>query len=84
MVTAISRAPKRRWPLVMCAGMHAGQFERNDLFAQQRHDPADRADEARAALAGPVHRLGKVDFQDDAGQRFGQNVLGLPAWHLAE
>ena len=25
------------------AGSHAGQFERHDLLAQQRHDPADRA-----------------------------------------
>ena len=39
------------------ARAHARQFERDDLVAQQRHDPADRPDEARAALAGPVHRL---------------------------
>ena len=57
------------------AGMHAGDFERHDFLAQQRHDPADRPDEARTALDGPVHRLGEVDLQDDAGKRFGQNVF---------
>ena len=58
------------------AGAHAGDFERHDLFAQQRHHPADGPDEARAALAGPIHGLGEVDAEDDAGQRLRQNVLG--------
>ena len=47
------------------AGMDARQFERHDFLAQQRHDPADRPDEARSALDGPVHRLGEIDLQDD-------------------
>ena len=58
------------------AGAHAGQFERDDLVAQQRDDPADGPDEARAALAGPVHGLRKVDLQDHARQGFGENVHG--------
>ena len=32
------------------ARLHAGDFERHHFVAQQRHHPADRTDEARAAL----------------------------------
>ena len=54
------------------AGADAGQFEGNDVFAQQGDDPADGTDEARAALAGPVHGLGEVQSEDHAGEGFGQ------------
>jgi hypothetical protein len=61
------------------AGMHSGQLEGHDFFAQQRHDPADRPDETRSALDGPIHRLGEIDLQDDAGKRVRQNVFDLAA-----
>ena len=50
------------------AGAHAGQFEGNDVVAEEGDDPADGTDEARTALAGPVHGLGKVQAEDDAGE----------------
>ncbi len=62
--------------------MHAGDFEGNRLFAQQRHDPTDGADEARTVPGGPVHRLGEVDAEYDAGQRLGQDVDGAAAFDL--
>ena len=42
------------------AGAHARDLERHNLLAQQRHNPANRTYEARAALAGPVPALAKV------------------------
>ena len=61
---------------------HAADLERHHLVAQQRHQPADGADEPRAALARPVHRLGEVDSQNDAGQRRRQNIFGCASRHL--
>ena len=51
------------------AGAHAGQFERDDVVAEQGDDPADGTDETRTAFAGPVHGLGKVEAEDHAGER---------------
>ncbi len=66
------------------AGADAGQFEGNDVFAQQGDDPADGTDEARTALAGPVHGLGEVEAEDDAWEGFGQNVDDVAARHLLQ
>ena len=52
------------------------------LFAQQRHDPADGADEARTVLARSSTWSWESRSEDDAGQRFGQDVDGAPAFHL--
>ena len=68
------------------AALDAGQFEGDDLVIEQRHDPADGADETRAGFAaGPVHGLGPLDAEDSRGQRFGENIAHGAAWHeLAE
>ena len=44
------------------AGCDAGDFERNDLVVEQSHDPADGADEAGAAFAGPEHAFSGTAF----------------------
>ena len=66
------------------AGAHAGEFEGDDGLRQQGDDPADGTDEARTALAGPVHGLGEVEAEDDAGEGFGQDVVGVAARHLLQ
>jgi hypothetical protein len=50
------------------AGLHTGELKRDYGIAQQRHQPADGTDEARAALAGPVHVLGKYSFVISPGR----------------
>ena len=64
------------------AGLHAGDFKRDHVVAQQRDDPADGPDEARTALARPVHGLRPLDSQNEAGERFRQNVRRCPALDL--
>ena len=71
-------APSLRWPLDSVAGLHAGDFERNDFVAEKRHDPADRADEARAALCR--------SSTSSSGTAFSGSVAaalrpGYRAWH---
>src|SRR2546422_86019 len=56
-------------------------LERHYLATQQCHNPAYRPDEARAVFAGPVHRLGKRDLENDPGQRTGQDVSHGSAWN---
>ena len=64
------------------ARAHAGELERHDLFAQQRHQPADRPDEARAALAGPVHGLREVDAEGSVRAALRPGCRGCAALHL--
>ena len=66
------------------AGAYAGQFEGNGIFAEEGDDPADGTDEARTALAGPVHGFGEVDTEDHAGESFGEDVDDVAARHLLE
>src|ERR1035438_4107592 len=66
------------------ATAHAGQFEGDDVIAEEGDHPADGADKARTALAGPVHGLGEVDAEDDAGEGFGEDVDDVAARHLLE
>ncbi len=53
---------------------YSRHLERHHLIAEQRHQPADGPDEARAALARPVHGLREVDAQDQFGQGRGQDL----------
>src|SRR5579862_6968538 len=48
--------------------------KRNDLAIQQRHDPSDRPDEARALRAGPDHGLWPGDLANRFRENFLQNV----------
>src|SRR5581483_8431360 len=43
--------------------------ERDYLVTKQCNDPAYRANKPRSVFRGPVHSLGKVDLENDAGQR---------------
>ncbi len=61
------------------AGLHARQLKRHHPFAEQRDDPANGPDETGAAPAGPIHRLGEVELEDQAGQLGGQDVDGCAA-----
>ena len=62
------------------AGLHVGDFERNDFIAEQRHNPADGPDEARAAFAGPVHGLRERRFQNECGSASARiSVAARPA-----
>src|SRR5579872_6080933 len=56
------------------ARAHSREFELDHFGAEQRHDPADRPDEPRPALSGPIYGLRKVNFQDDLRQRFRQDL----------
>ncbi len=64
------------------ASRNARHLERNHLAAEQRYQPADRPDEARTALAGPIHRLRPRDAEDQSGQRLGEDVGGSAAGPL--
>ena len=66
------------------AGAHAGQFEGNDVFAQKSDDPANGTDEARTALAGPIHGLGEVQTEDHTREGFGQEIDDIAARHLLQ
>ena len=63
------------------AGFHFGEFERNYVIGENCDQPANGADETRAAFAGPEHGLGEIDFSNDAGERFRQDVEGLTAFY---
>ena len=66
------------------AGAYAGQLEGDDGLGEEGDDPADGADEAGAALARPVHGLGKVQAEDEAGEGLGQDIDDVAARHLLE
>ena len=61
------------------AGLNAGEFEFDDLIAEQAGDPADGPDEAGAVLAGPVHGFRPGDFRDQRGEGGGEDVAGFAA-----
>ena len=48
-----------------CAARDPVDFDRHDLFSQQRDDAVQRPDPAQVATA-PTHRLGPGDLGDDA------------------
>src|SRR5580704_5314925 len=57
------------------AGLYSRDFEGNDLSAEEGHDPADGANEARAGFAsGPEHRFGPLQGENGGGERFGEDV----------
>ena len=63
------------------AGLDPGELEFDHGVAEQGDDPANRADEAHAVLAGPIHRLRPRDLRDESGQRLGQNGLDFAPWN---
>ena len=69
--------PKPAMPPSRVPRPDAGDLERNHLAGQQRHDPADRADEPGAALAFPVHAAREPQRQDHLRQTLGQQLARL-------
>ena len=54
---------------------HTGVLERNHLFAQQRHNPAQGAGVGDVSPV-PAHALGEGDAGNERGQGFGEHVAG--------
>ena len=77
MVTGDLRARRAAVAAGEVAGPHAGQFERHDSSPSSATIQRMGRMKRGAALAGPVHGLGEVDLEDEAGQRLGQDVDAL-------
>src|ERR1700689_5371299 len=54
----------------------AGDLKGEPLVIEQRHDPANGADESDAALSRPVHALRKRRFEDQLRQSLGKDRAG--------
>src|ERR1019366_8321192 len=66
------------------ATAHPSYLEGDDAIGQQGDNPTDGPDEARTALAGPVHGLGEVEPEDHAGEGLGQEIDSVAARHLLQ
>ncbi|MNP72953.1 hypothetical protein D3C76_1695980 [compost metagenome] len=55
------------------AGLHAGDFQLDDVFAEQRHHPADRANKFKVVIP-PTHVLRKIHRLQNAQQSLGDKA----------
>ena len=65
------------------SGLDTGDLERDHLAIQQRDHPANRSNEARPALRGPIHRLRPLGREDCGGDRLRENIQAPAAWGQA-
>ncbi len=73
--------PEEPMPIGVIPGLHSRERKRNNLAVQQRHDPANRPNEARAMRAGPIHRARPGNFLNYLRQNLGENFHRGPADH---